>query len=849
MHRLFVACGTRALSGCFVLLPWLFYSCALYADDMEWRNAISGNFNESSNWNVTSGPGTPPPGPGDEIELNEAGQYTITLKQNEAADRIFQSAGVVTLLSDSAVARTLDLTTGRADVIVRNSSKLNIGSATNPVRLFVGDQMPIGTGTGDGIVEVRGENSFLNVQGMGSQSIGSSGFVGSLRITEQARSSYGLNGTLQLGVSGIATSKGTVEVDGGSEMTTGNINIATVDSGATGTMTVSGAQSMISQMLPGTTLTIGSANSGVGELNIFSGGRFTSGTGISTVMPTGILNLDDGVLSLKGDLLINGGTFNKGNSSFLGFSANSSVTASNGAQLNFAGASFLDDGVSIEINSGADVIATDHFVLGGFLGGELIVGGLGSTFGAPAVTIGVPIENQGGGTNRFTLRDSATATISGELNIGTSLIDESMDFLDVKNDASMIAGNINVSTGPLGSGTITVSGGASITQTGASTLAVGSTTGTGSSAINLIGGQFTTGIGLTTVNTTGSLNLDGGIFYANGDMLIDGGTLTTISGDYLELAAAKSLTATNEAQLDFSFASFSLEDDTALELNLGADLSIDTLNIGNDGTSGEVVVDGMGTQLRVSLLSIGRFESMGTLTLRNDAAIEVVQMDISDSGQFSFLDGRVTVEGVHGNLTNQSGALVPGPDIMLTTVTGSYTQLAGGELSLEIGGTTRGSEYDALDVTNIVNLDGTLDVALIEGFSPNIGDSFDILTASSVLGTFASEDLPNIGDLLWNVEYTATSVVLEVVSPFSADFDGDGDVDAEDLIKWQGDFGGLGSDTDGDGDTDGADFLAWQRQFGGSIPFNAAVQAVPEQNASSILILGMMIGCLHRQRL
>ncbi|MBA3485096.1 MAG: hypothetical protein H0T51_25145 [Pirellulales bacterium] len=63
---------------------------------------------------------------------------------------------------------------------------------------------------------------------------------------------------------------------------------------------------------------------------------------------------------------------------------------------------------------------------------------------------------------------------------------------------------------------------------------------------------------------------------------------------------------------------------------------------------------------------------------------------------------------------------------------------------------------------------------------------------------------------------------------FTADFDGDGDVDAEDLAQWQGDFGMTSlSDADDDGDSDGADFLAWQQQLG-SAGMVDATAAVPE---------------------
>ena len=67
---------------------------------------------------------------------------------------------------------------------------------------------------------------------------------------------------------------------------------------------------------------------------------------------------------------------------------------------------------------------------------------------------------------------------------------------------------------------------------------------------------------------------------------------------------------------------------------------------------------------------------------------------------------------------------------------------------------------------------------------------FEILTADGGLGGTRFDDVvvPALaGDLGWFVEYGLTEVTL--VTTFAADFDRDGDVDADDLIQWQADFG------------------------------------------------------------
>ena len=74
-----------------------------------------------------------------------------------------------------------------------------------------------------------------------------------------------------------------------------------------------------------------------------------------------------------------------------------------------------------------------------------------------------------------------------------------------------------------------------------------------------------------------------------------------------------------------------------------------------------------------------------------------------------------------------------------------------------------------------------------------------------------------------------------------ADFNQDGSVDGDDLVRWQQQWGPLqGADADGDGDSDGADFLAWQRQLGGGLIAATAGAVVAEPTA----LIGGCIGAI-----
>jgi Tol biopolymer transport system component len=186
------------------------------------------------------------------------------------------------------------------------------------------------------------------------------------------------------------------------------------------------------------------------------------------------------------------------------------------------------------------------------------------------------------------------------------------------------------------------------------------------------------------------------------------------------------------------------------------------------------------------------------------------------------------------------GDLQPGNSPALVTFENDVHFGVGAGLEIELGGAVAGAEHDQVDVVGDLTLHGELVVSLINGFTPGIGQSFTILTADDVDGTFATELLPTVPGRIFDVIYNPTSVVLAVLPAFTADFDEDGDVDAADLAQWQGDFGANAlSDADDDGDSDGDDFLAWQRQLGSGFPGSqiATADVVPEPGALTLILL------------
>jgi hypothetical protein len=195
------------------------------------------------------------------------------------------------------------------------------------------------------------------------------------------------------------------------------------------------------------------------------------------------------------------------------------------------------------------------------------------------------------------------------------------------------------------------------------------------------------------------------------------------------------------------------------------------------------------------------------------------------------------------------------------TLTGTYAPGAGpaslslgsvqygGTLDIEIGGPTPGSDYDQLNHilgSGLAQLGGALNVSLLNGFMPQAGDMFDILTAAGgISGTFASSMLPALtGDLFWTIIYGPSLVELTVEAPtpvLPGDFNSDGVVDAGDYVLWR-----KGLDTA----YTLADYDVWRAHFGESTGSNTgsslrSATSVPEPGTLllSLILAGHLCGC------
>jgi hypothetical protein len=131
--------------------------------------------------------------------------------------------------------------------------------------------------------------------------------------------------------------------------------------------------------------------------------------------------------------------------------------------------------------------------------------------------------------------------------------------------------------------------------------------------------------------------------------------------------------------------------------------------------------------------------------VQNAAAAQTI-VNGSFANNIALQQGLLTGNGtVTGHVVNTGGVVRAGGAVAPGTLTlASYTQGAGGRLDFRIGGLLAGTQYDVLKVNGPVTLNGTVNVSLINNFTPNVGDKFDILRGDRITLGQVNFSLPSL---------------------------------------------------------------------------------------------------------
>jgi uncharacterized repeat protein (TIGR01451 family) len=144
--------------------------------------------------------------------------------------------------------------------------------------------------------------------------------------------------------------------------------------------------------------------------------------------------------------------------------------------------------------------------------------------------------------------------------------------------------------------------------------------------------------------------------------------------------------------------------------------------------------------------------------------------NVSSNSTFNMTGGTLAGAGTFtGDVNNNSGNVSPGSSPGIFNITGNYTQGGTGTMTIELAGSGAG-QFDQVNVTGNVTLDGTLNVSLLSYAPPN-GTVFPVLTFAGRTGDFAAKNLPSYpigGTLVASYPPSGTELDLTaVVAPLA----------------------------------------------------------------------------------
>ncbi len=378
-------------------------------------------------------------------------------------------------------------------------------------------------------------------------------------------------------------------------------------------------------------------------------------------------------------------------------------------------------------------------------GSSIILNGAG---GADTLTITYGSSNLvdtvtlNGGAGNDILRTTGTATAATELTINGDADDDTINLnadLTFVADSSM---NVDLQDDAAVPGTDSISVGSNANMAYS-----------GSGAVKLTASSISFATGSSVATASGNVVVETATLSLNGSIATTGASLTLL---------ADSLTISTTGIVDGDANTVTIRpqsDGTAV--NLGSDDGPGSLGL----TVSEL------NRVTAGTLVIGGFTS-GSVTISADITRSVntsVQLMSGDS---------IIQNSAAGSLNTTGGTLLLTPDssgshnpnrsgIDVTASTVSYT--AGSSVTIDVGGNAVDSEYTQLNVSGTVSL-ADVDLILTGSFIPAFGDTFVIVSATSVTGEFSSHadgTTFSFNGRTMRIDYTATDVTLTDATPQS----------------------------------------------------------------------------------
>jgi hypothetical protein len=210
------------------------------------------------------------------------------------------------------------------------------------------------------------------------------------------------------------------------------------------------------------------------------------------------------------------------------------------------------------------------------------------------------------------------------------------------------------------------------------------------------------------------------------------------------------------------------------DVNVGANLSWNRANSAhaNSGdiqlTGGDLTLTQSGNDPSFTNSGVISIASGRSLTIVGGSFSNVNPGSIAGGGTLNINNARFRGVGTIAANVNNAGQLSPGASLGSLTVSGNYTQFAGGALNLELGGSDSGVASDLLNVTGSATLAGALNISRVNGFRPNPCDRFQVLKYASQTGSFGEITGLSLGSgLFLRTDFRADELSLTAYSNVS----------------------------------------------------------------------------------
>jgi hypothetical protein len=196
---------------------------------------------------------------------------------------------------------------------------------------------------------------------------------------------------------------------------------------------------------------------------------------------------------------------------------------------------------------------------------------------------------------------------------------------------------------------------------------------------------------------------------------------------------------------------------------------------------------------------------------------------------------------INAPLTN-TGTLAIESGRMLFAGANALTLDGSSTLTFKLSGADEAMDYGRLEISHELMANGELEVTLAPGYSPSLGDTFNILDWSTISGEFDNIVLPALtdADMAWNT--SQLYITGEITAGLAGDYNFDGAVDAADHVVLRKQF-----------DTPSG-YSTWRQNFGRAIPSGDGssdagdTRAVPEPAAVALMFIGFLAMAVCRLR-